>query len=55
MRELKHNWLDTIHLMLDIIGITLKSECMEPLSLVRHYGMYYVPIHSVRQYISVFC
>ena len=51
--------------MLDIVGITINSDSMGPLSAVRHCGLftqlYYLnnrdprqPIHSVRQYVSIF-
>ena len=38
IHELRHNWIDTIHSILDIIGITINSDSMGPLSLVRHYA-----------------
>ena len=34
---LRHNCLDSIHSMLDIICITINSDSMGPLSSVRHY------------------
>ena len=39
--ELRHNWLDTLHLMLDFKGITINADSMGPLSLVRN-NMYSV-------------
>ena len=40
-RDLRHNWLDTLHLMLDFKGITINADSMGPLSLVRN-NMYSV-------------
>ena len=37
MHKLRQNWLDTIQLMVDIIGITINTDSMGPLSSVRHY------------------
>ena len=36
-RESRHIWLDTFHLTLNIIDITINSNSMGPLSSVRHY------------------
>ena len=44
-RELRQNWLDTIHLMLDILGIPISSDSIGQLNSVRHYVLL---VHSTK-------
>ena len=38
-RELRHNWLDTVHLIINLLE-TINSDSKGPLTSIRHYELY---------------